>query len=104
MNDSSSLRFLITAGPTREFIDPIRFVSNRSSGKMGYALAQAARAVSPNVVLVSGPTALTPPMGVEFVSVTTAQEMARAVFARFKRSDVVIMAAEIGRASCRERV
>ena len=95
MNTSSSLRFLITAGPTREFIDPVRFISNRSSGKMGYALAQAARAVSPNVVLISGPAALTPPAGVQFVSVTTTQEMARAVLARFPRSDVVIMAAAV---------
>ena len=95
MNTSSSLRFLITAGPTREFIDPVRFISNRSSGKMGYALAEAARAVSPNVVLISGPAALTPPMGVQFVSVTTAQEMARAVLARFQKCDVVIMAAAV---------
>ena len=95
MNAASPLRFLITAGPTREFIDPVRFISNRSSGKMGYALAEAALAVSPNVVLVSGPTALTPPTGVKFVSVTTAQEMAEAVFARFVRSDVVIMAAAV---------
>ena len=90
-----ALRFLITAGPTREFIDPIRFISNRSSGKMGYALAEAARAVSPNVVLVSGPTALTPPKGVTLVNVVTAQEMADAVFTRFAESDVVIMAAAV---------
>jgi phosphopantothenoylcysteine decarboxylase / phosphopantothenate---cysteine ligase len=64
---TDSLRFLITAGPTREFLDPIRYISNRSSGKMGYALAEAARGVSPHVILVSGPTALTPPKGVEFV-------------------------------------
>lgn len=95
MSESSLLRFLITAGPTREFIDPVRFISNRSSGKMGYALADAALAVSPNVVLVSGPTTLTPPTGVKFVSVTTAQEMADAVFARFEQSDVVIMAAAV---------
>ncbi len=91
----SSLKFLITAGPTREFLDPIRFISNRSSGRMGYALAEAARAVSPHVVLVSGPTALEPPLGVEFVPVTTAQEMADAVLARYGRSDVVIMAAAV---------
>jgi phosphopantothenoylcysteine decarboxylase/phosphopantothenate--cysteine ligase len=90
-----SHRFLITAGPTREFFDPIRFISNRSSGKMGYALAEAARAVSAHVVLVSGPTALVPPPGVEFVPVTTAQEMADAVLARFKQSDIVIMTAAV---------
>jgi len=95
MKSETDIRFLITAGPTREFIDPIRFLSNRSSGKMGYALAEAARAVASRVVLVSGPTALTPPRGVEFVPVTTAQEMADAVLARFEQSDVVIMAAAV---------
>ena len=89
------LRILVTAGPTREFLDPIRYLSNRSSGKMGYALAEAARAVSSRVVLVSGPTALTAPAGVEFVPVTTAQEMAEAVWERFARTDVVIMAAAV---------
>jgi phosphopantothenoylcysteine decarboxylase / phosphopantothenate---cysteine ligase len=95
VNASSSLRFLITAGPTREFLDPIRFISNRSSGKMGYALAEAACAVSTHVVLVSGPTTLSSPKGVEFVGVTTAQEMADAVFARFEQCDVMIMAAAV---------
>jgi phosphopantothenoylcysteine decarboxylase/phosphopantothenate--cysteine ligase len=95
MRSSQSLRFLVTAGPTREFLDPIRFVSNRSSGKMGYALAEAARATSPQVILVSGPTALTPPAAVECIPVTTAQDMADAVLARFDRCDVVIMAAAV---------
>lgn len=95
MKPETDIRFLITAGPTREFIDPIRFISNRSSGKMGYALAEAARAVSPHVVLVSGPTALRRPKGVEFMPVTTAQEMADAVLARYDQSDVVIMAAAV---------
>jgi phosphopantothenoylcysteine decarboxylase/phosphopantothenate--cysteine ligase len=76
-------------------LDPIRFISNRSSGKMGYALAEAARAVSPHVVLVSGPTALTPPVGVECVRVTTTQEMADAVLPRLDRCDVIIMAAAV---------
>jgi phosphopantothenoylcysteine decarboxylase/phosphopantothenate--cysteine ligase len=89
------LRFLITAGPTREAIDPVRFISNRSSGKMGYALAAAARKVSPHVTLVSGPTCLQPPRGVRFISVVSADEMARAVFAHFPKSDVVIMAAAV---------
>ncbi len=89
------LRFLITAGPTREHFDPVRYISNRSSGKMGYALAAAARAVSDQVVLVSGPTGLTPPAGVELVPVTTAQEMAEAVWSRFAASDVVIMCAAV---------
>lgn len=95
MKPLTPIRFLITAGPTREFIDPIRFISNRSSGKMGYALAEAARAVSSQVMLVSGPTALTPPKGIEFVPVVTAQEMSDAVWARFEQSDIVIMAAAV---------
>jgi phosphopantothenoylcysteine decarboxylase/phosphopantothenate--cysteine ligase len=85
-------RFLITAGPTREFLDPIRFISNRSSGKMGYALARAARRYG-NVTLISGPVALKPPSGVTFVPVTTAKEMAEAVMAR--EADVVIMTAAV---------
>jgi phosphopantothenoylcysteine decarboxylase/phosphopantothenate--cysteine ligase len=93
--NSTPLRFLITAGPTREFLDPIRYVSNRSSGKMGYAIAEAALAVSSNVTLVSGPTSLAAPKGIEFVSVTTAQEMAEAVWGRFASVDVCIMAAAV---------
>jgi phosphopantothenoylcysteine decarboxylase / phosphopantothenate---cysteine ligase len=91
----STPRFLISAGPTREFFDPIRYISNRSSGKMGYAIAEAARGVSPQVTLVGGPTALQPPTGVEFVSVTTAQEMAEAVWSRFDAVDICIMAAAV---------
>ena len=89
------LRFLVTAGPTREFLDPIRYLSNRSSGRMGYAIADAARAISSQVTLVSGPTALQPPKGVEFVSVTTAEEMAEAVWSRFDAVDICIMAAAV---------
>jgi phosphopantothenoylcysteine decarboxylase/phosphopantothenate--cysteine ligase len=88
------LRFLITAGPTREFLDPIRFISNRSSGKMGYALARAARRYG-KVTLVSGPVALKPPTGVTVVPVTTAQEMSEAVLAQFADADVVIMTAAV---------
>jgi phosphopantothenoylcysteine decarboxylase/phosphopantothenate--cysteine ligase len=90
-----TLRFLITAGPTREFLDPIRYISNRSSGKMGYAIAEEARAVSSQVILVSGPTALTAPKGVELVLVTTSKEMAEAVWGRFDAVDVCIMAAAV---------
>ena len=89
------MRFLITAGPTREFIDPVRFISNRSSGKMGYALAEAARAISPHVTLVSGPVALKPPKGVNVVLVTTTAELAAALAQRFDRCDVLIMAAAV---------
>ena len=96
MKAPNTLRFLVTAGPTREFLDPIRYISNRSSGKMGYAIAVAARAISSHVTLVSGPTALKPPQEVQFLSVTTAQEMAEAVWSRFDRVDICIMAAAVG--------
>jgi phosphopantothenoylcysteine decarboxylase/phosphopantothenate--cysteine ligase len=76
-------------------LDPVRFLGNRSSGKMGYALAAAARARGAAVVLVSGPTALTPPAGVEMVSVTGTAEMRDAVMSRADRADVVIMAAAV---------
>jgi phosphopantothenoylcysteine decarboxylase / phosphopantothenate---cysteine ligase len=95
VNAPDTVRFLITAGPTREFFDPLRYISNRSSGKMGYAIAEAALAVSPNVTLVSGPTCLMAPRGVEFVSVITAKEMAEAVWSRFGSVDVCIMAAAV---------
>ena len=88
------LRYLITAGPTREFFDPIRYISNRSSGKMGYAIAKAAAKVGA-VTLISGPTALSQPTGLQFVPVTTAAEMATAVFRAFTKADVVIMAAAV---------
>jgi phosphopantothenoylcysteine decarboxylase/phosphopantothenate--cysteine ligase len=86
---------IVTAGPTREAIDPVRFVGNRSSGKMGYALAGAARARGARVVLISGPTEIQPPAGVELIRVTTAAEMRAAVVPRAKDADVVIMAAAV---------
>jgi phosphopantothenoylcysteine decarboxylase/phosphopantothenate--cysteine ligase len=89
---------LVTAGPTREPVDPVRFVSNRSSGKMGYALAAAARQRGARVVLVTGPTDLAPPFGVEVVPVETAAEMRDAVVSRVEElasSDTVIMAAAV---------
>lgn len=73
------MRFLITAGPTREPIDPVRFLSNRSSGRMGYALAEAALAAGHAVTLVSGPVALAAPAGAELIRVETAREMFGAV-------------------------
>ena len=88
-------RVLVTAGPTREALDPVRFVGNRSSGKMGYALASAARGRGADVVLISGPTALRPPAGVDVVHVTTAAEMHQAVLAQAGTADVVIMAAAV---------
>ena len=89
------LRFLITAGPTREFFDPIRYISNRSSGKMGYAIVAACRKISPHVTLVTGPVTLPEPAGVKCVPVTTAAEMAREVFRRYSKTDVVIMTAAV---------
>jgi phosphopantothenoylcysteine decarboxylase/phosphopantothenate--cysteine ligase len=86
---------LVTAGPTVEDIDPVRFVSNRSSGRMGYRLAEAARDRGARVVLVSGPTALEAPAGVELVSVRSAEEMSAAVLRRAEEASVVVMAAAV---------
>ncbi|HEU5452078.1 MAG TPA: bifunctional phosphopantothenoylcysteine decarboxylase/phosphopantothenate--cysteine ligase CoaBC [Terriglobales bacterium] len=86
---------LITAGPTREPIDPVRYLSNRSSGKMGYALAEAALRRGARVVLVSGPTALKAPAGIEVVPVETASEMHRAVLSRAGEATVIIKAAAV---------
>ncbi len=86
---------LVTAGPTREPLDPVRFLSNRSSGKMGYAVAEAAAFRGARVVLVSGPTALPPPRGVDLIQVETAQEMHDAVLSRLDNTTVVIKAAAV---------
>ena len=88
-------RVLITAGPTREPIDPVRYLSNRSSGKMGYALAEAAHLRGADVVLVSGPTALSVPGGVEVVRVETAAQMYDAALSHAEAADVVIAAAAV---------
>nr|WP_027717220.1 bifunctional phosphopantothenoylcysteine decarboxylase/phosphopantothenate--cysteine ligase CoaBC [Desulfovirgula thermocuniculi] len=93
--DYRGVKVLVTAGGTREPLDPVRFISNRSSGKMGYALARAAARRGAAVTLVSAPTALKPPKGVEFVSVETAREMYREVVSRFPLQDVVIKAAAV---------
>ncbi len=89
-------RVLVTAGPTVEDLDPVRFISNRSSGKMGYAIAREAVTRGAEVVLVSGPCALKPPHGAVLVSVRSAAEMAEEVFARFTETDIVVMAAAVG--------
>lgn len=86
---------LVTAGPTREEIDPVRFLSNYSSGKMGYAIARAARLRGAKVVLVSGPVTLSPPEGVETIAVSSAEEMRQAVLTRFDESSIVIKAAAV---------
>ncbi|MBH0181699.1 MAG: bifunctional phosphopantothenoylcysteine decarboxylase/phosphopantothenate--cysteine ligase CoaBC [Nitrospira sp.] len=93
--DWSGQRVLVSAGPTQEAIDPVRFISNRSSGKMGYAIAEAARDRGAEVVLVTGPTALVPPVGVEVVSVTSAQQMADSLCRHFAWATVVVMAAAV---------
>ena len=93
--DLAGQRVLVSAGPTQEAVDPVRFLSNRSSGKMGYAVAEAARRRGAEVTLVTGPTALTPPPGVQVVPVTTAQDMAAAMNAHFDQASIVIMAAAV---------
>jgi phosphopantothenoylcysteine decarboxylase/phosphopantothenate--cysteine ligase len=95
IRDLKGHRILISAGPTQEPIDPVRYISNRSSGKMGYALAEAARARGAEVILVTGPTALTPPVGVRAIAVTTAQDMATAMGDQFGWATIVIMAAAV---------
>lgn len=89
------MRFLITAGPTREPLDPVRYLSNRSSGKMGYAIAAAALEEKHDVILVSGPVALAPPLGAEVTRVTTGEEMFAAVSAHFLLCDVFVMCAAV---------
>jgi phosphopantothenoylcysteine decarboxylase / phosphopantothenate---cysteine ligase len=93
--DLSGRRILVTAGPTHEPIDPVRFIGNRSSGKMGYRVAGGAAARGARVTLVTGPVALPVPAGVEMVRVETAEEMAREVIDRYPTLDAVVMAAAV---------
>jgi len=93
--DLAGENFLITAGPSREPLDPVRYISNRSSGKMGYALARAALRRGATVALVSGPTALEPPSGARLIEVNTAAEMREAVLKEYPHSSAVIMAAAV---------
>jgi len=95
VKDLEGRRVLVTAGGTREPVDPVRFISNRSSGKMGYALATAAAARGAEVTLVSTPTRLNPPQGVNLIFVETAQQMYEKVMERFPRTDIVIKAAAV---------
>jgi phosphopantothenoylcysteine decarboxylase/phosphopantothenate--cysteine ligase len=94
--DFSGIKVLVTAGPTHEPIDPVRYITNPSTGKMGYALAQAASERGADVILVSGPASLPPPNGVETIRVRTAAEMAKAVKDKSKGCKVVIGAAAVG--------
>lgn len=93
--DLAGVRIVVTAGGTREAIDPVRFIGNRSSGKMGYALATAARDRGANVVLISAPTALTPPRGATLIPVESAMEMHRAVMEQIPICDALVMAAAV---------
>jgi phosphopantothenoylcysteine decarboxylase/phosphopantothenate--cysteine ligase len=93
--DLSGLKMLVTAGPTIEAMDPVRFISNRSTGRMGYALARAAAMRGASVTLISGPTSLHPPRGVKFREVVSAEEMREAVFDCLVDIDVIIKAAAV---------
>ena len=89
------MRILITAGGTREYLDPVRFISNASSGRMGYALARAALKAGHEVTLITAPTALQPPAGAKVIHVESAAEMFKAVKEHFARRDCLIMAAAV---------
>lgn len=88
-------RLLITAGPTREMLDPVRYLSNRSTGEMGYALAEAARIRGYQVTLISGPTALPRPNGVRFIPVVSARDLREASEKQFQQNDALIMVAAV---------
>ena len=94
--DLRGKKIVVTAGPTHEYIDPVRFLSNPSSGKMGYALARAGRARGAEVTLISGATCLTPPAGVKFIPVTSANEMLEACMEQSDDYDIMIKAAAVG--------
>jgi len=93
--DFQGLTTLITAGPTIEYIDPVRMITNKSTGKMGYAIARAARRRGADVTLVAGPTHLDPPKGIHMLNVETAEEMREAVMDHYRDKDVIIKAAAV---------
>jgi len=93
--DLSGKTVLVTAGPTHEAIDPVRVISNSSSGKMGYAVASAARRRGAEVILISGPTSLPVPSGVRFISIKSASDMRREILKEVKKADVIIMTAAV---------
>ena len=94
--DLAGVRVTVTAGPTQEALDPVRYLTNHSTGKMGYALAEQARDLGAQVTLVSGPVALDAPYGVDVVDVTTARDMFDVVTSRFSDTDITVMAAAVG--------
>ena len=89
-------RILVSAGPTREWIDPVRFISNPSTGRMGFALAEAASMEGAEVTVISGPTEIRDPVGAKMIKVSTAEEMKNAVVENFKTSDALVMSAAVG--------
>jgi phosphopantothenoylcysteine decarboxylase/phosphopantothenate--cysteine ligase len=93
--DLNNKKVVITAGPTRESIDPVRFLTNHSSGKMGYALAKAASNRGAEVKLISGPSELETPLGVDLTKIETAEELKKEVFNEFENADIIIMAAAV---------
>ena len=93
--DMAGKKILVTAGPTQEKLDPVRYISNHSTGKMGYAIARAAMLRGAEVTLVSGKVAITPPMGVEVVPIVSAADMAQAVKERAQEQDIIIKAAAV---------
>jgi phosphopantothenoylcysteine decarboxylase/phosphopantothenate--cysteine ligase len=101
--DLAGMKFVVTAGPTIEPIDPVRFISNPSSGKMGYAVARAAAQRGADVVLVTGPSNLPDPANVTVIRIRTTDEMAEAVFQEFETADVIVKAAAVSDYAPRER-
>ncbi len=94
--DMAGVRILVTAGPTVEDIDPVRFITNHSSGKMGYAIARAAKFRGAEVTLISGPVSIKPPVGVNLINVRSADEMYEAVMENYRDMDIIIKAAAVG--------
>jgi phosphopantothenoylcysteine decarboxylase/phosphopantothenate--cysteine ligase len=107
-DDLAGRRIVVTAGGTQEPVDPVRYISNRSSGKMGYALSEAARDRGASVTLVTAPTSLAKPIGIEIIQVATAREMDQAVKAAVVKADALIMAAAVAdyrpRSAAREKI
>ncbi|MBF0201665.1 MAG: bifunctional phosphopantothenoylcysteine decarboxylase/phosphopantothenate--cysteine ligase CoaBC [Desulfamplus sp.] len=93
--DMKGKKVIVTAGPTREAMDPVRYISNHSSGKMGYAVAEAAEKRGAMVTLITGPVSIAPPFGVELIKVTTAHEMANAVLSSMDDADIIIKVAAV---------
>lgn len=102
--DLAGRTFLITAGPTREYIDPVRFLTNGSTGKMGYAMAEAARDRGARVILISGPVSVPPPRGVTLIPVTTAADMFEAVVKHYAEAEVIIKTAAVADYRPKERL